>query len=292
MARVGETAPPHPGVPGDPPPAAIAPQTPTAPAVPSVDAKGPIPFDRHEAALKNARTKTEAEVGQRFQQQYAPHVELGNRFQADPIGTAVQVIRELSAHPEMGPLITSALARELGSRRGQQAPQTDQEPQADLQTADGTLVFSAEQLAKREAYQRQRLMQEVDQRLTPLQQREQQLAAQEQYRAATSAANDRMSKVLAPYQALPEFTEHKAEIAAKTQTFLGEGYDAQTALGLAVTTVLREVVMPARTAQSQQQLQAAAVAKSIGSTSAPGGAPAVPAGRPKNFADAFKRVSA
>ena len=278
----------------DQPVAAIAqpPQTeiPPVETVPTPDTKGPIPFERHESILKNARAKTEAEVSQRFQQQYAPHVELGQKFQADPVGTAVQVIRELGSHPEFGPLITSELARMLGARRGQTAPETDQEPQADLQTADGTLVYSAEQLAKREAWARKQLMSEVDQRLQPLQTREQQAQAQERYTAATKDASDRMSKVLAPFQQLPEFQEHKPAIAAKVKTLLEEGVEPGAAVGLAFTQVLRETVLPSRTAQSQQQLVSQAVAKSIGSTSGPGAAPAAPAGRPKSFEDAFGRV--
>lgn len=296
MARVPETAPGHPdgSIPGETPPAAAIAQTPptttpSAEPVPSVETKGPIPFDRHEAALKNARTKTEGEITQRFQQQYGAHVELGNRFQADPIGTAVQIIQELSNHPEHGSQVISALARTLGARRGQATE--GQEPQADLQAADGTLVYSAERLAQWQQWNSQKLMEQVDQRVAPLQQREQQMVAQERHREAVTAAHDRMSKVLAPYQALPEFTEHRAAIAAKAQSYINDGHDAQTALGLAVTTVLRETVMPARAAQSQSQLLAQAVAKSTGSTAAPGAAPAAPAGRPRDFREGFGRLS-
>lgn len=277
---------------GDTPPVAAIAQPPQQAFVPDEAAaeasQGPIPFTRHQAALQNARAKTEAEITQRFQQQYAPHVELGQRIQADPIGTVVELIQGLSQHPEHGQSMTAAIARMLGARRGQ--AQADQEPQADLQAADGTLVYSAERLAEWQQWNTQRLLAEVDSRLQPLQAREQQYVAQQRYREATQAAHDRMSKVLAPYQALPEFREHKPAIATKTQAFIEAGYDAQTALGLAVTTVLREVVMPSRAAQSQQQLVAQAVAKATGSTTTPGQSPSAPAGRPRSFEDAFKRL--
>ena len=275
------------------PAAARAPPAPEAPAVESVptsDTKGPIPFDRHESILKNARAKTEADVTQKWQQQYAPHVELGTRIQQDAIGTVVGLVEGLANHPDYGPQMISALARTLGARRGQALPQTDQEPQADLQAADGTLVFSAEQLAKREAYQRTKLLAEVDQRLQPLQTREQQYQAQEQARVAQQQAHESMSKVFAPYQAQPEFEQHRPAIAAKWTDLVREGHDAVSALGLAYAAVLRETVMPSRTAQSQQSLMAEAVKKSTGSTTAPGASPAGPAKRPASMAEGFSAI--
>lgn len=298
MAEVGDPAPPDPSDPvpvGQPPPvAATAPPPTVDPApdatVPTADPKGPIPFDRHESALKNARLKTEAEVGQRFQQQYGAHVELGNRFQADPIGTMTQLLQEFSVHPDYGPQVAAIAARTLGARRGQ-APVEDQEPQADFQGPDGTPFMSAPQQAKWAEWNRQQILRDVGQLVQPLQQRERQHLAQERHREATEAAHNRMTKVLAPYKALPEFTEHQPAIAAKAKSFMDEGHDPQTALGLAVTHVLRDTVMPSRAAQSQQQLMAQAVAKSTGSTNAPGTSPAAPAGRPRSFAEGFGTIA-
>jgi hypothetical protein len=298
MAKVGDPTTPDPGsdpAPGAQPPDATAQAQPVPPpveTVPTPDPKGPIPFDRHEVILRNARTKTEQEVTQRFQEQYAPHVEFGNKFRADPVGTLAQSVAELSEHPEYGPQIISALARTLGSRRGlrQAAPAETDEPQADLQTPDGLRVFSADQQGKREAWLKQQWLQEVDQRLTPFQQREEAARATEQREAATKDAHTRMSKVIEPYKALPEFAEHREAIAAKTQALLSEGHDASTALGLAVATVLREVVMPSRAAQSRNDLVAQAVAKSTGSTTVPGTAPAAPAKRPTSMAEGFSAI--
>lgn len=294
-ARLAAPVPAEPGAPtpaGEPPAPATAapPQTPPpVETVPTADPKGPIPFDRHESILKNARAKTEAEVSQRFQQQYAPHVELGQRIQADAIGTVVGLVEGLANHPDYGPQMISALARTLGSRRGQPS-HASEEPQADLQTADGTLVYSAPQQAKREAWLRQQWLGEVDERLQPLQQREQTHQAQEKARVARQGAHDAMSKVVAPYLQIPEFVEHRPAITAKWQALVADGADAVNALGLAFTSVLRETVLPSRTAHSQQQLTATAVQKSLGSTSGPGAAPAAPAGRPKSFEEGFSRV--
>lgn len=300
MARVGATATPDPGVSKAVEPTPVAataqpPQTATPPAetAPSTENKGPIPFDRHQAALTNARAKTETELTQRFQQQYGAHVELGQKFESDPVGTATSVIQTLASDPVLGPQIISALARTLGSRRqaATAAPAPDQEPQPDFMTPDGAGVYSAAKLAEIRAYDRQQILREVDSRLQPLQTREQQAQARERYEAATKDASNRMTQVLAPYQALPEFGENKAAIAKKTGELLQAGHSAETALGLAVTHVLRDVVMPARAAKSHEQMLATAVAKATGSSSTPGAAPAAPAGRPTSFESAFSRIA-
>jgi len=244
--------------------------------------------------LQNARTKAEAEVSHKFQQQYGEYVALGNRIEANPVETVVQLLQGLSQHPEHGAAATTAIARILGSRRGQQSAPQDQaaqEPQADLQASDGTLVYSAERLAQWQQWNSQKLMAEVEQRLAPLQQREQQALAQERYQQRWQEAQANTSKILAPYQALPEFSENKPAIAAKAKSLMESGIKAEQAIGLAVAHVLREVVLPSRAAQSQQQLQATAVQKSLGSTSAPGASPSAPAGRPRSFEEGFRRAA-
>lgn len=280
-----------------PPAQAAQPPTPPDTAAPVAETtaqpKGPIPYERHESILKNAREKTTAEVTRQFQQQYGPSLELGQRINADPVGTVVGLIQGLAEHPDHGQAVISALARTLGSRRGQAAQ--DQEPQADLQAPDGTQVYSAERLAQIRAYDRQQILKEVDQRfdqrVQPLQQREQQRLAVERQTQETQAANDRMARVLEPYKQLlgPHFETHKPALRTKTAEYVEAGYDAQTALGLAVSSILHSTVTPARVAESQQQLMAQAVAKSTGSTSPPGAAPSAPAARPTSFEEAFTR---
>jgi hypothetical protein len=259
-----------------------------APTAHAAEAKGPIPFDRHERILQNARAKTEQDVLQRLSQQYGAHVELGNRIAADPVGTVVGLIESLANHPDHGTAVISALARTLGSRRGAVG---DAEPQADLQTPDGTLVYSAPQLAAWHQWQQRKFEAQMDQRLQPLQAREQERVAQERLHAARGEAMTRMSKVIEPYkQMLPDWDRHKPKLLEKSQAFLQEGYDAQTALGLSVLSVLNDTVVPARAASQQQELVAQAVAKATGSTSAPGTAVAGVAKRPTDFAEAFSRI--
>jgi len=298
MAKVGDPATPDPGrvlKAETPPVAATAPLQPAPPPVepvPTPETKGPIPFDRHEAALKNARTKAAQEATQTFQQQYAPHVQLGQQIQAAPVPTVVGLVNELANHPDYGPQIISELARTLGARRGRTAsPETD-EPQPDLTTADGSIrTYSAEQLAKREAWLKSQWMSEVQQQLGPIQEREKQQQARERLDTATKDADTRMSKVLAPFQALPEFQANRPAIAEKTSALMSDGHEPQVALGLAVAHVLREVVLPSRTAQSRNDLVAEAVKKSTGTTTVPGATPAAPASRPTSMLEGFRRIA-
>jgi len=297
MAAPAPATPVESPVPSEPPtPAAEEPVTPIgeppeAVAQAAADTKGPIPFDRHERILQNARVKTEQEVTQRFSQQYGAHVELGDRIARDPVGTVVGLIESLANHPDHGTAVISALARTLGSRRG--AAADDVEPQADLQTPDGTLVYSAPQLAAWHQWNQKRFEQQIDQRLGPLQEREQARIAQERLESAKAEANQRMSKVIEPYKKLlPDWDRHKPKLLEKSQAFLQEGYDAQTSLGLAVMSVLTSDVVPARAASQQQALVAQAVAKATGSTSQPGTAVAGVATRPKDFTEAFGRIKA
>jgi hypothetical protein len=294
------SAPAEPGPAPDPaaPPPAAAPAQPAdvpsgpesrATPAPDAQARGPIPFDRHESILRNARTKTETEVTQRFQERYGPHVALGERITADPVGTVIGLIEGLAQHPEHGQAVMSGIARALGSRR-QQASETE-EPQADLTTPDGTLVYSAPQQAKREAWFRQQLEGAIDQRLQPLQQERDERLAYARVEQAKADATSRMEKVIEPYRKLlPDFDKHKPVLWEKASGYLQDGHDAQTALGLAVLSVIQGQVLPARVAESQQQLLAQAVAKATGATTPPGTAPSAPAKRPLSFEEAFKGV--
>ncbi len=298
MARVGTTVTPDPGVPKpatEQPVAATAPptqtETPPAETAPSTENKGPIPFENHKRILENTRTKTEQELTQRFQQQYGAHVELGQKFESDPVGTAASVIQTLAADPTYGPQIISALARTLGSRRQPAAAAApDQEPQADYQTPDGNGMFSAARLAEIRAYDRQQILKEVDQRLQPLQTREQEAQARERLETHKKDTWTKVENILKPFQAMPDFKANKDAIAAKATEFMSQGLDVGAAVGAAYSQVLHDVVMPARAAKSQEQLLATAVAKATGSTSTPGAAPAAPAGRPTSFEEAFKRI--
>jgi hypothetical protein len=93
--------------------------------------KGPIPFDVHDTALKNARAKEREAVLAEWQPYaWAKSVpresldrmsSIAQQMTADPAGFLDTYFAELEAHPQHGPIVRSWAAKTLASRRGQQA---------------------------------------------------------------------------------------------------------------------------------------------------------------------------
>lgn len=252
--------------------------------------QGPIPFPRHQAALENARTKAIETTVQQVKEQYGAGLEFQTRFDADPVGTIEGVISGLARDPQHGPALISTMARMLsGAKRLAQA---EVEPQADLQAADGTLLYSAEQQAKREAWLKQQMLAEMRQEVAPLQARETERQQQAAHAQAWQQAQTRMGQVYESFAAQPHFTEHKPAIVEKFKAVRTSHphLDLGSALGLAYAEVVRSVVVPQQIASQQQQAQAQAVAKATGRTTPPGQTVPAPQGRPTSWADAFAGV--
>jgi hypothetical protein len=294
-AMAGDTDTPDPGVPVQSEPTAPAPTAPVAPEqtppVTEAQNRGPIPYDRHESILKNAREKAAQEAEARFQQQYGEAFTVLAEFQKDPGSAIANIIAEGMANPDLAPIVAQAAARALAGRRGQQQPQQaeEPEPQADLQLPDGTPLMSAQRLAEWRAWNDRRLMAQFDQKLAPIQQREQKIAAKEKHDAAFADAKGRMKTVLERYQSRPHYAEHKDAIREKTVALMNEGVDAVTAIGAAYAEILETVVLPARASAEKQALVQQAVEKSKGSTAPPGAVMPSSQGRPRSMAEALKQ---
>ena len=213
--------------------------------------KGPIPFEAHEKALTNARSKAveeakptiEAEVKQRYA--WADVIEEPDReeltalyrgLKTDLIGTLTTLIDNASQHPEHAKTLRSQAARLLSAARRVQgeSPSDDDEPQPDIPLEDGRAVYSGDQLAKRDAWRERRLMAQFDQKLQPFQQDRAQAQQREQMHALHTQAADTLKR----YDAKPHFTEHKADILA-----LMEAHPEMT-LGDAYAEVLATKVLP------------------------------------------------
>jgi len=109
--------------------------------------------------MKEARTK--------FESDFAPYIQMAASVTPEDFRVAAPYLQALARDPHQFFL---ALAQHYGyqvSRPGQpQQPQTiaapqDDEPPPDLRTADGQLLYSNTQLAKREAWREARLMQKI-----------------------------------------------------------------------------------------------------------------------------------
>lgn len=302
-ARAGEPATPDPVSETPPAATADAPTTvapapepvETVTATPEKDKKGPIPFDRHESALKNAREKAAAEVEHRFRETHKDSLKFGEAFERDPIGTTGQLLSSLAQHPEFGPQIVAEAARLLSARSKPAATEGLDEPPPDFQTPDGATFYSAAQLAKREAWLTKRITAEVKQSLIdplhkqvePLVTREQQREQTERQTAHEKAVYGEMKDLYSEYESQPYFKEHKADIGARVLALINEGKHAERAMAIAY----REIALSKGVADRQQQVTAAAVAKSTGSTVQPGSVASAPAKRPTSFREAFAGLS-
>ena len=212
-------------------PATTAQETPTDKTVKGEDKpaskKGPIPFDAHEKALTNARTKAVEEAKPQIEQEirksyaWAEAIEPADRdelqalyrgLKTDLIGTLTTLIDNASQHPDHVKTLRSQAARLLSAARRVQgdAASDDDEPQPDIPLEDGRAVYSADQLATRDRWRERRLMAQFDQKLQPFQQDRENAIAH----SRKAEAWQRADSLLKTMREKPHFTEHEQDIAA------------------------------------------------------------------------------
>lgn len=255
----------------EPPPDASAPDT-QAP----LDAKGPIPFDRHTAILENTRRKAAEEIVGRVESQFGPGIQLQQRIQTDASGTLAQLIDEGIQHPEIGPALISHLARTLSARR-QKAP--------DLTPIDTEVgkVYTADQVEALVA-------QQIAQRVGPIEQERQARAQEAAQRQQQDAVKTTVSSRLKHWESRPGFSEHKADIAQAQKAYVEQGVDTWSALGLAYADVYEAKVRPKQQAAQTTQFVQSAVAKAAASAGNPGVVAPSMNRRPTTWDEAFKQA--
>lgn len=272
--------------PSAPDPATTGPEAPLETPVPApLDTKGPIPYERHEAILQNARRKAAEEVVGQVRTQFGPAIQFQQQLHAQPVETLSQIISEAVDDPAIGGQIIAHLARTLSSRRG--AGKVVEEPQPDLQTETGDLVYSAGQLQKREAWLRQQMSAEFDTRFAPVE-RERQARAQEAEAARVrQETSQTVTANLKAFESRPGFSEHKAEIATRQQEYVAQGMNMWTALGAAYHDVLTEKVWPKQQAAMTNKFVQGAAAKAQASTGNPAAVAPSTARRPTTWEEAL-----
>jgi hypothetical protein len=265
--------------------------------------KGPIPFDVHDTALKNARQKAAEEAEQRFQQQYGGALQVVQALQADLPGTLAQLLAEASAHPEYGQAVTAHAARLLAGKRGAKpAADADPEPPRFADGPNGELIFDpAVDKQWREWNDRRiekQLLAKVEEQYAPIKQSyedtQKQREAAKQWAQYETQVKTRAKERGQEWDAMPFMEKDSPTRTAilKRQGELYEALKAQAAQGqrrmnphedswIALQQAYREVVkqqgLPSLQAKTQQQFVESAVTKSRGSQSDPAAsAPAQP----------------
>lgn len=272
------------------------PQATTDPKVQAAD-RGPIPYDRHEAALKNARDKARDEV--LAEHQHA--VEIFQRLQSDLPGTLAQLLEEAAGDDRFSEAITAKAAALLNARK--QKGKLDEEPQPDavLRYEDGTTEpsYSPAQQRKwmewRERQWKAGLMQEL-QPLTELGQQFQSLKqrAVEQQQAETIAAQ-RGSE----WKEAPLFAEHRDAILKRQAELYADastkaGFDPVNGpwslLQRAYFEVINTQALPQLHAKHTDSLIADAARKRAGSASDPAAMPPAQPRKPRTPDEALDQV--
>ncbi len=146
-------------------------------------------------------------------------VQIGQRYQQDPMGYARQLLSEIAADPQHGPALRSELARMLGTRQQQAAPMpaaVDLNP-IPVQLEDGRTVplFSADQARAMVEQELGKLRQEFE----PALQTTQELKQREAHAAQVAEADRVAGDFLADIRKFPDFKALEPEIKQRLRTY-------------------------------------------------------------------------
>lgn len=208
--------------------AAVAEVAPATAAIPERP-KGPIPFEAHDRAVNNARTKGKEEGAAEWRQKYGwaeqvPQADLqrwgqtADRLLSDPVKYAEDLLAELESHPTYGPQMKAQTARRLASYRQREAATAPPQPDVQIVDANGNVVgmtFSARQLELRdqqvERAREERWQAELQRRTAPLEQ----MRAQAVERERRQQIEQSVDKQLSEAAAWPHFKQYEQQVAAE-----------------------------------------------------------------------------
>lgn len=269
--------------------------------------KGPIPFEVHDTALKNARDKTRAEVEAQYQR-FKPLValqehELANAmrwaqtFSQDAPVAMEQALSAFAADPRTQQALMSYAARLLNQQRGRaMGDATDLEPEPDydlpIRDAQGNQVgvepmYSAKRQHEREAWLHRQWMKQVQGEIAPLKNVAETLGQRERLTSYKTTAAEAIARLKTSN---PDFETHAKDVAELinsdpklTRIAVGDpehpdiAPDPETALEIAWARVLRQKVLPnisnkersAVLASIQQKTTAGSINPSLATTARP-----------------------
>jgi hypothetical protein len=249
---------------------------------PSADAKGPPP-EKWPTILANARTKAGEEAVAKFRESAGidKAVKFAGQINESATGFWRSYTDELIAHPVHGPVIRSDLARMLGSFRQPAPPQAEPMPEPDVHIVDAQgnvtgKTYSAEQLAKRDAWNRQQVLAEVSKELQPIK-------AERAKREADAQAAETTAKVQAATDQhltrIDKILDGRKDLYAQVNALMAAD-DSLDALDAAFQ-VREQHIVPGQGAEAQRKALESIKQKAAGNTGGHAGA-ATPLVRPKS----------
>jgi len=179
-------------------------------------AKGEPPRERWDTILQNARTKAREET----LAEHRERLEVLDRLRDDLPGTLGQLLDEGVADPRFSEALLSKAAAILSARR--QEAKANTEPEADLQTADGALVYSADQLRKWHQWNAKQQETAMSARFAPLQQLQARIQEHEQFQQTAREAAGIAAERGEAWREMPFFAENKPAILARQQELYAE----------------------------------------------------------------------
>ena len=248
--------------------------------------KGSMPLADHQKVLANARAKERATVTAEIDKEigWARNVpresvtrmaELADRLNTDPVGFLNQLQQELSAHPTYAQQI-----RPAGKPAGVQGI----EPDVEVHDAQGRVVartFSDAMLAKRDAALAQQIKAELLGEVRPLREDLDRRAgvarAEEQSKQINAEADTIMGRI-------DTILDGRKDLYPTVNQLIGDGMDAIDAALM----VMRQSIVPTRTASAQQSAVATMKKKAAGNTANGAGTSVAATARPKNARELAK----
>ena len=234
--------------------------------------------EQHAWAAQIPRDQLQAMV-QRFQQ-----------IHADPVTHVQELIAELQAHPTHGQTLRSLAARTLATR---QQPAAEQMPAPDVSITDGQgnvvgQTYSAEQLARRDAFLRSQMLAEIRKEFAPVVETVQQVRDREAQAEAARQAETFSKDFYAELKGLAAFADVEPQIKADLIQLVqaNQVTDEPTALRAATYQLYLKHALPKLTATAQSQLLDNLQQKAAASTSPnPGSAAPTTPKRVTSFSD-------
>jgi hypothetical protein len=214
-----------------------------------VGPQGPVPFDRHEAALRNARETATTELRSKLG--------WAESLNQQEVTDAVNWMRSLRSDARG---FYAQLGQELGVQEQAARGADDADPDPDLVSEDGRhKAYSATALAKIRENDRQKTINAVMSKLQPFLKTAESIEEQRQVAEITNQARQQAADVLRDARNLPHWKDHEPAILAKMQAIdpaVRNRIGSIAALYQAYHAVLQESVFPTIGLSAEQKVLA------------------------------------
>ncbi len=247
---------------------------------------GEPPRERWESILSNARTKASQEARQAAEAEFKQRFQPYETFESDPWRAVQDWLNRAEKHTFYGPQVQQYFQ----SRQQQAQPAAEPAPDVPIVDENGHFTgktYSAERLKEWQRWNDQQTQAKWEQRLSPIEQREQARAQREQQQEMNERSQRWAQGTLQELRAQPYFKEHEADIAQAMSEHKEWGANIHQAYNF----VLATKVLPNLSAKEAQSVINSLQDAGAATTVAPG---VTTPGKPKfkNFGQAAEYYSA